>query len=108
MEGLPRKSNKSPAGIAWPSSGLMIQQRGVLTVATRPGERLIPPACAPASYALSSPKWGKKKKKDTTEAKRKKRMALYNSYAVQGRMKATVTTGFSWMKRKYEFLVHGC
>lgn len=41
------------------------------------------------------------------ELKRKKRVAKYKSYAVEGKMKASIRKGLRWFKHKYCALVHG-
>ncbi|KAK2644954.1 hypothetical protein Ddye_020149 [Dipteronia dyeriana] len=41
------------------------------------------------------------------EIKRQKRIVKYKSYAVEGKMKASIRNGFRWVKNKYCQLVHG-
>lgn len=41
------------------------------------------------------------------EAKRKKRIAKYKVYAVEGKVKATLRKGLRWMKNKCSQIVHG-
>ncbi|KAK9288954.1 hypothetical protein L1049_017425 [Liquidambar formosana] len=39
------------------------------------------------------------------EMKRRKRVASYKAYAVEGRVKATIRKGFRWVKNKYSELM---
>ncbi|KAK3188927.1 hypothetical protein Dsin_028488 [Dipteronia sinensis] len=41
------------------------------------------------------------------EIKRQRRIVKYKSYAVEGKMKASIRSGFRWVKNKYCQLVHG-
>lgn len=49
------------------------------------------------------PKWGFK----DAEMKRQRRVVRYKTYAVEGKMKASVRSGFCWIKNKYRELVYG-
>ncbi|XP_057471960.1 uncharacterized protein LOC130760599 [Actinidia eriantha] len=42
------------------------------------------------------------------EVKRKKRVAAYKAYAVEGKVKASLRNSFRWVKNKYSAIVHGC
>lgn len=42
------------------------------------------------------------------ETKRKRRVAKYRSFAVKGKVKASISRGFRWIKNKYKQLVHRC
>ncbi|KAF7146625.1 hypothetical protein RHSIM_Rhsim04G0232400 [Rhododendron simsii] len=62
-------------------------------------------ATAPMSsstYALST--W----RASDREIKRKKRVATYKAYAMEGKVKASIRSSFRWVKNKYSSLVHGC
>ncbi|XP_010468934.1 PREDICTED: uncharacterized protein LOC104749060 [Camelina sativa] len=41
------------------------------------------------------------------ETKRKKRIATYKAYAMEGKVKATVKKGFRWIKNRYSQIIHG-
>ncbi|KAI3414384.1 uncharacterized protein J3R85_016383 [Psidium guajava] len=41
------------------------------------------------------------------EVKRKKRIARYKAYTVEGRVKASLRRGFQWIKDKCSQIVHG-
>ncbi|CAL0300231.1 unnamed protein product [Lupinus luteus] len=41
------------------------------------------------------------------EAKRKKRIARYKVYAIEGKVKATLRNGMRWIKDKCSRIVHG-
>ncbi|KAK2990281.1 hypothetical protein RJ640_014733 [Escallonia rubra] len=41
------------------------------------------------------------------ESKRRKRVAEYKAYAVEGKMKASLRSSFHWVKSKYSSIVHG-
>ncbi|XP_010512660.1 PREDICTED: uncharacterized protein LOC104788595 [Camelina sativa] len=41
------------------------------------------------------------------ETKRKKRIATYKAYAMEGKVKATVKKGFRWIKNRYSQFIHG-
>ncbi|EOA25943.1 hypothetical protein CARUB_v10019325mg [Capsella rubella] len=41
------------------------------------------------------------------ETKRKKRIATYKAYAMEGKVKATVKKGFRWIKNRYSLIIHG-
>lgn len=43
-----------------------------------------------------------------TEGKRKQRIASYNAYSVESKIKASVRSSFQWMKDKYNYIVYGC
>ncbi|AEE80374.1 putative protein [Arabidopsis thaliana] len=41
------------------------------------------------------------------ETKRKKRIATYKTYALEGKVKSTVKKGFHWIKDRYSHIIHG-
>lgn len=41
------------------------------------------------------------------DAKRRKRLAKYKVYTLQGKLKATLTNGFRWIKNQCSQIVHG-
>ncbi|KAG9139434.1 hypothetical protein Leryth_021585 [Lithospermum erythrorhizon] len=41
------------------------------------------------------------------EAKRKQRVASYNAYTVESKIKKSICKSFRWMKKKYVFIVYG-
>lgn len=41
------------------------------------------------------------------ETKRRRRVASYKAYSVEGRVKASIRTGFRWIKTRCSQLVHG-
>ncbi|CAE6080775.1 unnamed protein product [Arabidopsis arenosa] len=41
------------------------------------------------------------------ETKRKKRIATYKTYALEGKVKTTVKKGFRWIKNRYSQIIHG-
>ncbi|CBI22920.3 hypothetical protein VitviT2T_006082 [Vitis vinifera] len=51
----------------------------------------------------SSSSWGF----SDPEIKRRKRIALYKAYGVEGKMKASLRGGFRWVKNKCSQLIHG-
>ncbi|CAM8887525.1 unnamed protein product [Rhodiola kirilowii] len=57
----------------------------------------------PSSTYSTSSNWGNKE----AEMKRRKRVAMYKAYGVQGKVKASLRNGVRWMKHKYSILVHG-
>ncbi|KAF8045568.1 hypothetical protein N665_2749s0003 [Sinapis alba] len=67
---------------------------------TPPGE-----VAARRSNASSStrPSWGV----NDAEMKRKKRIARYKAYTVEGKVKSTFKNGFRWIKNKCSQIVHG-
>uniref|UniRef100_A0A5B7BXE3 Uncharacterized protein n=1 Tax=Davidia involucrata TaxID=16924 RepID=A0A5B7BXE3_DAVIN len=42
------------------------------------------------------------------ELKRRKRVASYKAYAVEGKVKASLRSSFRWIKNKYSALVYRC
>lgn len=56
----------------------------------------------PNTYMLSTGEFGR-----ISEKKQKERIAMYNSYAVEGKMKDSIRTSFRWVKNKYSTFVHG-
>lgn len=54
-----------------------------------------------SSYA--KPSWGL----TDAEMKRKKRIARYKAYAVEGKVKSSLKNGFRWIKHKCCRIVHG-
>ncbi|CAF2093188.1 hypothetical protein BRARA_E00048 [Brassica rapa] len=66
---------------------------------TPPGE-----VAARRSNASSTrPSWGV----NDAEMKRKKRIARYKAYTVEGKVKSTFKNGFRWIKNKCYQIVHG-
>ncbi|CAN7102930.1 unnamed protein product [Brassica rapa subsp. narinosa] len=66
---------------------------------TPPGE-----VAARRSNASSTrPPWGV----NDAEMKRKKRIARYKAYTVEGKVKSTFKNGFRWIKNKCRQIVHG-
>ncbi|KAE8671274.1 hypothetical protein F3Y22_tig00111983pilonHSYRG00104 [Hibiscus syriacus] len=64
----------------------------------------IPPVPARTSQASTNSKpWGF----TDPEMKRKKRIAKYKVYTVEGKMKATLGKGFRWIKNKCSQIVRG-
>ncbi|KAI6694647.1 hypothetical protein NL676_022357 [Syzygium grande] len=57
----------------------------------------------PAKAAGAGKPWGF----TDPEMKRKKRIARYKAYTVEGRMKASLRRGFQWIKNKCSQIVHG-
>ncbi|OWM71144.1 hypothetical protein CDL15_Pgr011271 [Punica granatum] len=60
-------------------------------------KRIVPSAPPSSSWGFSD-----------AEAKRRKRVVKYKAYAVEGRIKASIRSGFRWIKSKYSGFVHGC
>ncbi|KAF8036800.1 hypothetical protein BT93_C2499 [Corymbia citriodora subsp. variegata] len=56
-----------------------------------------------AGVAASSKPWGF----TDPEMKRKKRIARYKAYTVEGRVKASLRRGFQWIKDRCSQIVHG-
>ncbi|EPS71133.1 hypothetical protein M569_03627, partial [Genlisea aurea] len=50
----------------------------------------------PKSYSFNGPSEG-----DDPEMKRKKRVASYNKYAVEGRLVSSLRNSFKWIKGKF-------
>ena len=77
--------------------------------ATRPHSADLPPVPSKAtrgshSGAASVPKpWSF----SDPESKRKKRIAKYKVYAVEGKVKATIRKSIRWIKNKCSQIVHG-
>ncbi|XP_039061326.1 uncharacterized protein LOC120205545 [Hibiscus syriacus] len=64
----------------------------------------LPPVPARTSQASSNSKpWGF----TDPEMKRKKRIAKYKVYTVEGKMKASLRKGFRWIKNKCSQIVRG-
>ncbi|CAA7030512.1 unnamed protein product [Microthlaspi erraticum] len=42
-----------------------------------------------------------------SESKRKKRIATYKAYEIEGKVKSTVKKGFRWMKNTCSQIIHG-
>ncbi|CAL5346889.1 unnamed protein product [Camellia sinensis] len=63
--------------------------------------RPITTSASSSSYALSS-------HTNDREVKRKKRVATYKAYAMEGKIKASLRNSFRWVKNKYSAIVHGC
>lgn len=68
-----------------------------------PPVAMIPPP-PPPSYGAAT-RWGKKK--GDAEMKRRKRVAVYKAYAVEGKLKASLRKGVRWVKAKYSTFVYG-
>ncbi|XP_048129010.1 uncharacterized protein LOC115750200 [Rhodamnia argentea] len=58
---------------------------------------------AAAAAAAAAKPWGF----TDPEVKRKKRIARYKAYTVEGRVKASLRRGFQWVKNKCSQIVHG-
>lgn len=58
---------------------------------------------AAASSSTSSKPWGF----SDPEMKRKKRIAKYKVYTIEGKVKASIRTGFRWIKNKCSEIIHG-
>ncbi|KAI3460771.1 hypothetical protein Pfo_017434 [Paulownia fortunei] len=65
----------------------------------------IPPAAARSSQvaAAAAKPWGF----SDPEMKRRKRMARYKMYRVEGRVKASIRIGLRWIKIKCSEIIHG-
>ncbi|XP_041017998.1 uncharacterized protein LOC121260228 [Juglans microcarpa x Juglans regia] len=73
--------------------------------ATRPGSSDLPPVprrVTRPSQPASKP-WGF----NDPERKRKKRIAMYKVYTVEGKVKASLRKGLRWVKNKCSQIVHG-
>ncbi|CAH8320651.1 unnamed protein product [Eruca vesicaria subsp. sativa] len=64
-----------------------------------PGEE----AARRSNASSTRPSWGVK----DAEMKRKKRIARYKAYTVEGKVKSTFKNGFRWIKNKCSRIVHG-
>ncbi|KAL2556613.1 hypothetical protein Fot_01392 [Forsythia ovata] len=60
------------------------------------------PAVTRPSQVAAKP-WGF----NDPEMKRRKRIAKYKVYTVEGRVKASIRNGFRWIKNKCSELIHG-
>ncbi|KAL8544944.1 hypothetical protein ACS0TY_005229 [Phlomoides rotata] len=58
---------------------------------------------SPAATAAAKP-WGF----GDSEMKRRKRIARYKVYTVEGRVKASIKNGIRWIKNKCSEIIHGC
>ncbi|KAL6990040.1 hypothetical protein U1Q18_015791 [Sarracenia purpurea var. burkii] len=56
-----------------------------------------------SSSSHASPSW----RPGDREMKRKKRVATYKAYAIEGKMKASLRNSFRWVKDKFTAIVHG-
>ncbi|KAL8488113.1 hypothetical protein ACS0TY_023948 [Phlomoides rotata] len=81
--------------------------------------------CYSASYAASAcaqnkePQWNFKKGKSTNglvskswsfndpEVQRKKRVATYKAYTVEGKVKGSFKKSFRWIKQRYTLMLYG-
>lgn len=63
-----------------------------------------PPAIAQNRVAPKP--WGFGSSGDS-EMKRRKRIARYKAYSVEGRVKASIRNGFRWIKNKCSEIIHG-
>lgn len=63
----------------------------------------IRPSAAAETVASSSKPWGF----CDPEMKRRKRIARYKVYTVEGRMKTSIRNGFRWIKNKCSEIIHG-
>ncbi|KAL1550277.1 hypothetical protein AAHA92_18259 [Salvia divinorum] len=61
----------------------------------------LPPAHAAASRS------SKGAKRRSRQMKRRKRVAAYRFYGVEGRVKISITKGFCWIKKKCSEIIHG-
>ena len=68
-----------------------------------PNQMDLPPAQARTGQGTSKP-WGF----TDPEMKRKKRIAKYKVYTVEGKVKASLKKGLRWIKNKCSQIVHGC
>uniref|UniRef100_A0A0E0ADH5 Uncharacterized protein n=1 Tax=Oryza glumipatula TaxID=40148 RepID=A0A0E0ADH5_9ORYZ len=57
---------------------------------------------AAKSYSFNGPS-----ARDDPEAKRRRRVAAYNVFATQGRLKSTVRSSFKWIKSKFSDIRYG-
>ncbi|KAL3849715.1 hypothetical protein ACJIZ3_011597 [Penstemon smallii] len=69
----------------------------------RPPPMARPNQVASSSSSSSKPCWGF----SDPETKRRKRIARYKVYSVEGRMKASIRNGFRWIKNKCSEIIHG-
>ncbi|XP_031288008.1 uncharacterized protein LOC116146726 [Pistacia vera] len=63
----------------------------------------IPPRATRPNNSASVKPWGF----SDPEMKRKKRIAKYKVYTVEGKVKASLRKGFRWIKNKCSQIVHG-
>ncbi|KAM7521431.1 hypothetical protein LguiA_011333 [Lonicera macranthoides] len=63
----------------------------------------IPPRPSQVSSSSSSKPWGF----SDPEMKRRKRVAKYKVYTVEGRVKASFKNGIRWFKNKCSQIIHG-
>ncbi|PIN04637.1 hypothetical protein CDL12_22826 [Handroanthus impetiginosus] len=64
----------------------------------------VPPAALRSSQAAVAAKpWGF----NDPEMKRRKRVARYKVYCVEGRVKASIRNGLRWIKNKCSEIIHG-
>ncbi|KAL0457814.1 UNVERIFIED_CONTAM: hypothetical protein Slati_0408600 [Sesamum latifolium] len=68
-----------------------------------PDSPRIPPAGSRSSEVAGKP-WGFS---IDPEMKRRKRIARYKVYSVEGRVKASIRNGLRWFKNKCSELIHG-
>ncbi|KAI3526877.1 hypothetical protein L1887_06143 [Cichorium endivia] len=59
---------------------------------------------SPARTSTSSKPWGGL---SDPESKRRKRIAKYNVYTIEGRVKASFRNGIRWIKSKCSDFIHG-
>ncbi|XP_010544986.1 PREDICTED: uncharacterized protein LOC104817471 [Tarenaya hassleriana] len=62
-----------------------------------------PPTEAPRASNASAKPWGL----SDAEMRRKKRIARYKAYTVEGKVKASLRKGLRWIKDKCSQIVHG-
>lgn len=63
----------------------------------------VPRGSQVASSSSSSKPWGF----SDPEMKRKKRIAKYKVYTIEGRVKASIKNGFRWIRNKCSEIIHG-
>ncbi|KAK9280877.1 hypothetical protein L1049_003768 [Liquidambar formosana] len=74
------------------------------TRAHSPDLHPVPPRVTRFSHSSSASKpWGF----DDPETKRRKRIAKYKVYTVEGKVKASLRNGLRWIKNKCSQIVHG-
>nr|XP_009768396.1 PREDICTED: uncharacterized protein LOC104219405 [Nicotiana sylvestris] len=62
--------------------------------------RITTSSSKPNSYTLPT------KRNKNSEAKRKKRVASYKSYTIEGKLKSSIRDSFRWIKNKYSSILH--
>ncbi|CAK9183080.1 unnamed protein product [Ilex paraguariensis] len=67
---------------------------------------ITPRVTRPSQVAASSV--SKPRGFNDSEMKRKRRIAKYKVYSVEGRCKASIKNGLRWIKNKCSHIIHGC